>query len=131
MTDPIIGHIGYSPDYKSTPDTQKLPGHVFVAPVVDKNGDMLSADIVRNSALTKASGEPVFDHSGSAGATCTNCESRVYSSELCKVCATEEENSSLRDELDRLSDLVWANTEVIDFTGFEDIKEAIDKARDG
>jgi hypothetical protein len=52
----------------------------------------------------------------------------------CRECDDEQTHVIIgqnRDTIERLRDLVWKNRGVIDFTGFEDIEQGIDRALHG
>lgn len=83
MTDPILGHIGYSPDF------------------VRSESRGLTEDLL--SSISRSLVETPRDI----------------------------EIKRLRAELDRLSELVWENADKIDFTGYEDIKKALEEAQRG
>jgi hypothetical protein len=71
-----IGHVGYSPDFKSRPRP-----HIPSVSIAESPKDV--------------------------------------------------EIERLRAELDRISELVWENADRIDFTGYEDIRAALEEARGG
>ena len=100
----VVGHIGYSPDFKSKP--KSLPANIRLAPPLDSDGNIRSIDLVKHQM---------------SAAEFKALKKRVLI----------DAHDQLLEEVDRLRDLVWKNFGVIDFTGFEDILEQIEKARDG
>jgi hypothetical protein len=119
----VIGHIGYSPDFKSKPEgpLRSVPGlleNAAMAPTLDEDGNIVSISLVK-----KGTGHP--------GSGILRYEMSAAEFAALKKKVALDVHDRLSEDLDRLRDLVWKNVEAIDFTGFEDILEQIKKARDG
>ncbi len=133
----VVGSVGWSPDFKSKPESlsKKLLENIEFAPTLDGDGNIISINMVKKGTGVPGTGlissEPAVPHQTATGPSCGRCGTVGRFSGLCKPCEQEVDNELLRDKLERLRDLVWKNVEVIDFTGFEDIREAIDEARSG